>query len=175
MCTRLTVLVLSQGPLLANYSQTFIEQLRAASSPYAYSTGGAKRRLAFSDESRLQRLTMWLRVTLKKRMPWGAAGAYRRRKFVVSFLQSAVSACTEFRFACVSCFVKASCSRLKCAGVQAACHSIMRPLMRAFTTSLMHMFSHSFTVHLFVHACMISACLCMCCTCVAAIGQVQKS
>ena len=89
-----------QGPLLANYSQSFIEQLRAASSPYAYSTGGAKRRLAFAQDSRLQRVSMWLSVTVKRAMPWGASAAYRRRKFAVSslcLLQHSTCTCTEER------------------------------------------------------------------------------
>ena len=75
-----------QGPLLANYSQSFIEQLRAASSPYSPSTAGARRRLPFAQESHLQRLSMWLSVTFKQRLPWGAAAAQRRRKFMASFL-----------------------------------------------------------------------------------------
>lgn len=78
-----------QGPLLANYSQSFIEQLRAASSPYAYSTGGAKRRLSFSHESRLQRLIMWLSLTFKRGVPLGAAAAQRRQKSAVSCCLSA--------------------------------------------------------------------------------------
>ena len=75
-----------QGPLLADYSQSFIEQLRAASSPYSPSTAGARRRLPFAQESHLQRLSMWLSVTFKQRLPWGAAAAQRRRKFMVSIL-----------------------------------------------------------------------------------------
>jgi hypothetical protein len=81
--------VMLQGPLLANYSQSFIEQLRAASSPYAYSTGGAKRRLSFSHESRLQRLIMWLSLTFKRGIPLGAAAAQRRQKSAVSCCLSA--------------------------------------------------------------------------------------
>ena len=73
-----------QGPLLANYSQSFIEQLRQASSPYAYSTMGTKRRLSFEDKSRLQRFLVWLQLTVKKRMPWGAAAVQRRRRLMVS-------------------------------------------------------------------------------------------
>ena len=72
-----------QGPLLANYSQSFIEQLRNASSPYAYSTAGAKRRLSFEDKSRLQRFLLWLQLAVKKRMLWGEAAARRRRKHAV--------------------------------------------------------------------------------------------
>ncbi|DBA66841.1 TPA: hypothetical protein ACH3X2_001975 [Trebouxia sp. C0005] len=80
---RTSPLLEAQGPLLANYSQSFIEQLRAASSPYAYSTGGAKRRLSFSHESRLQRLIMWLSLTFKRGVPLGAAAAQRRQKSAI--------------------------------------------------------------------------------------------
>ena len=73
-----------QGPLLANYSQSFIEQLRHASSPYAYSTVGAKKRLSFEDKSRLQRFLVWLKLTVKKRMPLGAAAVHRRRRLMVT-------------------------------------------------------------------------------------------
>ena len=76
--------VMLQGPLLANYSQSFIEQLRTASSPYAYSTGAAKRRLSLSHESRLQRFIMWLSLTFKKGIPLGAAAGQRRQKSAVS-------------------------------------------------------------------------------------------
>ena len=76
--------VMLQGPLLANYSQSFIEQLRTASSPYAYSTGAAKRRLSLFHESRLQRFIMWLSLTFKKGMPLGAAAGQRRQKSAVS-------------------------------------------------------------------------------------------
>ena len=72
-----------QGPLLANYSQSFIEQLRNASSPYANSTAGLRRQLPFEDKSRLQRFLVWLNLALKKRMPWGAAAAQCKRKHVV--------------------------------------------------------------------------------------------
>ena len=83
------IIVMLQGPLLANYSQSFIEQLRSASSPYAYSTGAAKRRLSFSHESRLQSLIMWLSLTFRKGVPLGAAAAQRRQKSAVSCYPSA--------------------------------------------------------------------------------------
>lgn len=82
--TLIMLLAVPQGPLLANYSQSFIEQLRAASSPYGYSTAGNRRRLSFSHESRLQRLFMWISVTFKRGSPLGAAATHRRRKFAVS-------------------------------------------------------------------------------------------
>ncbi len=87
--TVIIVIVMLQGPLLANYSQSFIEQLRTASSPYAYSTGAAKRRLSFSHESRLQSLIMWLNLTFKKGVPLGPAAAQRRQKSAVSCYPSA--------------------------------------------------------------------------------------
>ncbi len=83
------IIVMLQGPLLANYSQSFIEQLRTASSPYAYSTGAAKRRLSFSHESRLQSFIMWLSLTFKRGVPLGAAAAQRRQKSAVSCCPSA--------------------------------------------------------------------------------------
>ncbi|KAL3158747.1 hypothetical protein ABBQ32_011475 [Trebouxia sp. C0010 RCD-2024] len=73
----------SQGPLLANYSQSFVEQLRNASMPYANSTAGLKRRLQYQDSSRLQSFLVWLKLTVKKRMLWGAAGEHHRRKQLV--------------------------------------------------------------------------------------------
>ncbi|KAL0044703.1 hypothetical protein WJX82_006155 [Trebouxia sp. C0006] len=80
---RTSPLLEAQGPLLANYSQSFIEQLRTASSPYAYSTGAAKRRLSFSHESRLQSFIMWLSLTFKRGVPLGAAAAQRRQKSAI--------------------------------------------------------------------------------------------
>ena len=80
-----------QGPLLANYSHSFIEQLRSASLPYANSTAGAKRRLPFEDKSRLQRLWVWLKLTVKKQMPWGEAAAHRKQKLWVMFHPTIIS------------------------------------------------------------------------------------
>lgn len=91
-----------QGALLANYSQNFIEQLRAASpyrapspykpsSSYSFSTRGPKpsrRRLTwtspFSQGSRALALLMYLKRTVQKAWPWGAAADYRRRTTMVS-------------------------------------------------------------------------------------------
>lgn len=73
-----------QGPLLANYSHSFIEQLRNASHPYANSSAGLKRQLPLEGKSRLQRMWVWLQLTLKKRMPWGEAAAQRKRKLTVT-------------------------------------------------------------------------------------------
>lgn len=75
-----------QGPLLANYSQSFVEQLRNASMPYANSTVGLKRRLQFEDSSRLQSFLVWLKLTAKKRMLWGAAAEHHKRKQLVTTL-----------------------------------------------------------------------------------------
>ena len=73
-----------QGPLLANYSQSFIEQLRNAALPYSSnSTVGLKRRLQFEDNSSLQRFLVWLKLTVKKRLPWGEAAAHHKRKHLV--------------------------------------------------------------------------------------------
>lgn len=74
-----------QGPLLANYSQSFIEQLRNASLPYANSSVGLKQRLHFEDNSRLQRFLVWLKLAVK-RISWGAAAAHHKRKDLVTFL-----------------------------------------------------------------------------------------
>ncbi|KAL3135227.1 hypothetical protein ABBQ38_006306 [Trebouxia sp. C0009 RCD-2024] len=71
-----------QGPLLANYSQSFIEQLRNASLPYANSSVGLKQRLHFEDNSRLQRFLVWLKLAVK-RISWGAAAAHHKRKDLV--------------------------------------------------------------------------------------------
>ena len=73
-----------QGPLLANYSQSFIEQLRNASLPYSSkSTVGLKRRLQSEDNSSLERFLVWLKLTVKKRLPWGEAAAHHKRKHLV--------------------------------------------------------------------------------------------
>ncbi len=82
--TMIVIIIMLQGPLLANYSQSFIEQLRTASSPYAYPTAVAKRRLSFSHESRLQRFIMWLSLTFKKGVPLGPVAVQRRQKSAVS-------------------------------------------------------------------------------------------
>lgn len=92
-----------QGPLLANYSHSFIEQLRSASLPYANSTAGAKRQLPFEDKSRLQRFWVWLKLTVKKQMPWGEAAAQRKQKLWVTlyptmiFLGQQPQAASEYR------------------------------------------------------------------------------
>ena len=80
-----------QGPLLANYSHSFIEQLRNASVPYGNSTAGPKRQLPFEDKSRLQRFWVWLKLTVKKQLPWGEAAAQRKRKLVVMLCLTMVS------------------------------------------------------------------------------------
>ena len=91
-----------QGPLLASYSPSFIEQLRNASLPYAQSTAGLKRQLPFEDKSRLQRFWVWLKLTVKKQMPWGEAAAQRKRKLWVMFHPTTVSQfCSPHRLVAV--------------------------------------------------------------------------
>lgn len=80
-----------QGPLLANYSQSFIDQLRNASLPYANSSVGLKQRLNFEDNTRLQRFMVWLKLAVKKKMLWGAAAAHHKRKQLVTFQLITVS------------------------------------------------------------------------------------
>ena len=107
-CTYFTKL---QGALLANYSPTFIEQLRAASSPYrasspykssspySFSTRGPrppKRQLPFSapfsQGSHSQCMLIWLKRTIKRAWPWGAGADYRHHRTLVGLLTASVLA-----------------------------------------------------------------------------------